>query len=76
MQLFAYYEDELESMLSEEEHQSLNDGFCLNMTVSILWFCSALSSLPTLIVWSKSQKYFHLLSMFFDVLDLIFFHRS
>lgn len=57
LQLFSYYEDELESMLSEEESKEVDDDFRINLTIAILWFCTALLSLPTLIVWIKSPKY-------------------
>lgn len=52
--LFGYYEDELESMLSDEENQEVDDDFHINTTISLLWLCTAFLSVPTLVVWSRS----------------------
>ncbi len=56
--LFDYFEDELESMLGDEENQEVDDDFHINTTISLLWFSTAILSLPTLVVWSTSPRYF------------------
>lgn len=55
-QLFDYYEDELESMLNDEENQEAEDGFNINNTVALMWTCSALLSLPALVVWVRNPQ--------------------
>ncbi|XP_046461194.1 GPI inositol-deacylase-like [Daphnia pulex] len=54
--LFDYFEDELESMLGDEENQEVDDDFHINTTISLLWFSTAILSLPTLVVWSTSPS--------------------
>lgn len=54
--LFEYYEDELESMLSEEESQESDDGFNVNSTVAIMWLCSLLLTIPALVIWVKNPQ--------------------
>lgn len=55
-QLFSYFEDELESMLSEEEKENDVNDFRVNTTISLLWLCTALLSLPTFVVWIRSPR--------------------
>jgi hypothetical protein len=45
-------------MLSDEENQEVDDEFHINTTISLLWLCTAFLSIPTLVVWSTSPKYF------------------
>ena len=52
--MFSYYEDQLESLLSQEENHEADDGFRINTTVSLMWICTTAMSLPTLIVWFKT----------------------
>ena len=54
--MFGYYEDQLESLLNQEEDHESDDGFRINTTVSLMWISASLISLPTLIVWFKSPK--------------------
>lgn len=52
--MFGYYEDQMESLLTEEENHEADDGFRINTTISLMWICTIITSLPTLAVWSKT----------------------
>jgi len=52
--MFAYYEDQLESLLSQREKHEADDSFRITATISLMWICTAVISLPALIVWAKT----------------------
>lgn len=60
--MFAYYEDQLESAVTgtqddEKEEIEKDDSFHLNSTISLMWICITLLSLPSLIIWMKNPRY-------------------
>ena len=58
-------------MLSDEENREVDDDFHINTTISLLWFCTALLSLPTLVVWSTSTQYYFIKIFVLNIINCL-----